>query len=128
VAAADLSYFLGDYPAVDQFAKQVTALDERALDEERWTVAFACFSLSVSAVDRLAFDEAAVMAERSLALARETGAAWLGGLARLPLALAALERGELARARVLIEESEAVFRSSGDKWRWPFFSSICATC
>jgi non-specific serine/threonine protein kinase len=116
VAAADLSYFLGDYAAVEEFAKQVVALDERGLDEERWTVAFACFSLSVSAVDRLAFDESAVMAERSLALARETGAAWVGGLARLPMALAALERGEPARARVLIEESEAVFRSSGDKW------------
>jgi hypothetical protein len=67
-------------------------------------------------MNKQAFEDGAVLAERSLALAGETGAAWVGGLARIPIALAALERGELARARVLIEESVAVFRSSGDKW------------
>jgi non-specific serine/threonine protein kinase len=116
VAGADLSYFLGDYAAVERFAKQVIALEERGLDQERWTVAFAFFALGVSAVDKRAFEKGAAFGERSLALARETGAVWVGGLARIPIALAALERGELASARLLIEESVAVFRSSGDKW------------
>jgi len=116
VAAADLSYFLGDYPAVDQFAKAVIALDGGGLEEERWTVAFAFFSLGVSAVDKQSFEEGAAFGERSLALARETGAVWVGGLARIPIALAVLERGGVNRARTLIEESVAVFRSSSDKW------------
>jgi hypothetical protein len=85
------------------------------LDEERWTVAFAWFVLSASAWDR-GFEDSAVMAERSLALAREAGAVWVAALAHLPLALAALERGERERSRLLIVESESVFRSSGDKW------------
>jgi hypothetical protein len=116
MAAADLSYFLGDYSALEGFASQVIALDERGLNQERWTVAFAIFTLSVTALDRHAFEEGAALAERSMAVARETDTAWVGGLARIPIAFAALERGEPERARLLIEESVAVFRSSGDKW------------
>jgi non-specific serine/threonine protein kinase len=116
VAATDLSFFQGDYPAVEAFARRVIALDERELDEERWTVAFAHFALANVAANRGAFEEGRVLAEKSLAVARETGAAWVAGLARIPLALAAIDRGELERARLLIEEAVAIFRSSGDKW------------
>ena len=116
IAAADLSYFQGDHAAVEAFAEQVMALDERGLNDERWTVAFAFFALGIAAVDKRKFEEGAILAEKSLAVALETGAAWVGGLARIPIALAAIERGELERARLLIEEAAAVFRSSGDKW------------
>jgi non-specific serine/threonine protein kinase len=116
VAGADLAYFQGDYAAVEEFATQAISLDEYRLDEGRWTVAFAFFALGITAIDKHAFEDGAFLAERSLALARETGAAWVGGLARVPIALAALERRELARARALIEDSVAEFRASGDKW------------
>jgi non-specific serine/threonine protein kinase len=116
VAATDLSYFQGDYVAVQAFAGQVLAFDDRDLNEERWTVAFALFALAIGAVDRRAFEEGATLAEKSLTLARETGAAWVGGLASIPIAHAAIERGDFERARLLIEAAVAVFRSSGDKW------------
>ncbi|HUE89282.1 MAG TPA: protein kinase, partial [Vicinamibacterales bacterium] len=115
IAAADLSYFQGDYTAVEAFARQVMALDERGLNEERWTVAFAFFLLGIAAVDKRAFEEGAILAGKSLAVARETGSAWVGGLARIPIALGEIERGELERARLLIEEGVGVIRSTGDK-------------
>jgi non-specific serine/threonine protein kinase len=115
VAYVDLSYFLGDYSALEAYANQVIALEE-SLGQDRWTVAFAFFVLGVTAIDRQAFEEASALAQRSLALARETGVEWVGGLARIPIALAALERQEVMLARTLIEESVAIFRSSGDKW------------
>ena len=116
VAAADLSYFLGDYAALRAFAEQVIALDTPALGQQRWTVAMALFVIAIVSTDGQAFEEGAALAERSLAVAGETGATWVGGLARIPIALAALERGDLDRARTLIEESVTVFRTLGDKW------------
>jgi predicted ATPase len=116
IAAADLSYFQGDYEAVQEFAEQVMALDARGLNQERWTVAFAFFVLGISAVDKRAFEQGTILAEKSLAVARETGSAWVGGLARIPIFLGAIERGELERARLLIEEAVTVIRSTGDKF------------
>ena len=74
------------------------------------------FALANLATIRRAFEESVILAGKSLAVAHETGADWVGGLARIPLALAAIERGELERARLLVEEAIAVFRPSGDKW------------
>ena len=68
------------------------------------------------AADQLALEEGAILAGKSLAIAHEIGAAWVGGLARIPIALAAIERGDLGKAQSLIEDAIAVFRSSGDKW------------
>jgi tetratricopeptide (TPR) repeat protein len=76
----------------------------------------ALFAIAIVSTDGQAFEEGAALAERSLAVAAETGATWVGSLARIPIALAALERGDLDRARTLIEESVAVFRALGDKW------------
>jgi non-specific serine/threonine protein kinase len=115
-AAADLSFFQGDYAAVDLFARQVLTLDDPGLNEERWAVAFAYFALANLASNRRAFDEGVILAGKSLAVAHQTGAVWVGGLAHIPIALAAIEQGELERARLLIEDAVAVFRSSGDKW------------
>ncbi|HUE86248.1 MAG TPA: protein kinase, partial [Vicinamibacterales bacterium] len=116
IAVADLSYFLGDDATLQAFAEQVMALDAEGLHDERWTVAMALFAMGVAAMDRGAFDDGATLGEKSLAVARETGAAWVGGLARIPIAMAAIKRGELDRARSLIEDAVGVFRSSGDKW------------
>jgi non-specific serine/threonine protein kinase len=116
VAAADLSYFLGDYAGVEAFAQQVIALEPRGLGEERWTVAFAFFVLGAAAAEQRAFEEGAILAGKSLAIADEIGAAWVGGLARIPIAIAEIERGDLGKAQSLMEDATAVFRSSGDQW------------
>ena len=116
VAAADLSYFQADYAAVNAYADRVLALDEADLGAERWTIAFALFAKAIVAVDQGELEDSIGLAEHSLSISRQTGAAWVGGLARIPIALAAAERGDLYRARRLLDEAVAVFRSSGDKW------------
>jgi len=117
VAAADLSYFQGDWASVQAFAEQVVALDKLGLDEERWTVGFALFLLAIVAMDRGDLTQATALAERSLAVAREVGHTLTACLALIIPSYAARQTGRHAeQARALIEEALALLRPLGDKW------------
>ena len=121
IAAADLSYFLGDYATAERYAEEVVALDELGLDEARWMTAFASFLLGVMEIDRgeIASEgppRGKALAERSVAVARETGAPWVTALAVMAVGFAEFQLGRLDRARELMEESVALARPLGDHW------------
>ena len=116
VAIADLSFFQGDAAAVQAAAEQVVALDEQGLDQDRWTAGFAAFVLGLTACHRGAFDQGASLIDRTLTIARETGATWLNGYAALGLNSLALQQGDFDRAALVMEDGIALFRSLGDKF------------
>jgi non-specific serine/threonine protein kinase len=117
VAAADCSYFQGDYAAVQLFSEEVVALDElERLDEERWLVGFALFILGILQIERREPAQATVLAERSLAIAQAVGPPWLSSLALTLHAYAARQTADYERARALMEEALAVVRPLDDKF------------